>query len=81
MIWDGIKIKAVATTHLSEGVCTITACSGSEMNEWLPFFSQIQKYATDEGCTVRIQGREGWKRALRLAGICVESIVFVERES
>jgi len=80
MIWDGEQIRATATTHLSEGVCTVTSCSGDGMKEWLSTFSQIQQYAKDEGCSVRIQGRSGWKRALERAGIDVASILFVERE-
>lgn len=81
IIWDGKQIRATATTHLSEGVCTVTSCSGEGMKEWLSTFSQIQKYARDEGCTVRIPGRSGWKRALEQAGIDVSSIIFVERAS
>lgn len=80
IIWSGTRIEAAATTHLSDGVCTITACSGKGMKDWLPTFSRIQRYAMNEGCSVRIQGREGWKRALKRAGIRVESILFVERE-
>lgn len=79
IIWNGKQITAAATTHLSDGACTITACGGSSMKSWLPAFSQIQQYAKDEGCSVRIQGREGWKRALKRSGIRVESILFVER--
>jgi len=79
IIWSGEKIKAAATTHLSNGVCTVTACSGEEMNEWISDFARIQDYAKNEGCTVRIQGRNGWKRALKSAGICVDSIAFDER--
>jgi hypothetical protein len=79
IIWDGKQISAAATTHLSDGVCTITTCSGKDMKDWLPAFSRIQQYAKDESCSVRIQGREGWKRALKRSGISVESILFVER--
>jgi len=80
IIWDGSAIRATATTHLSKGVCTVTSCSGEGMKDWLSEFSKIQKYAKDEGCSLRIQGRNGWKRALKRVGIQVESIRFVERE-
>lgn len=77
--WDGNQIKAAATTHLSDGVCTITACGGNGMKTWLPAFGLIQKYAKDERCSVRIPGRKGWKRALKRSGVDVDSIIFVER--
>ena len=80
LAWDG-AIKSAATTHLADHVCTVTACSGDDMERWLPCFAGIQKYAESEGCRVRIQGRPGWKRALAKAGIDVGSIVFVEREA
>lgn len=80
IIWDGIKIRATATTHLSQGVCTVTTCSGDGMNDWLlPAFRQINQYAKNEGCSLRIQGRQGWKRVLERAGVRVDSIDFVER--
>jgi hypothetical protein len=49
------------------------------MKDWLSVFSQIQKYAEAEGCSVRIEGRAGWKRALKRYGICVDKIAFDER--
>lgn len=58
-------IEAAATTHLTRGVCTLTACSGHQRERWLPLFEAIEKYAKDEGCsTMRIYGRKGWERVL-----------------
>jgi hypothetical protein len=64
LAFDG-KIKAAAASHLAGDVCTITACGGEDMKEWLPLFSQIEDYAKAEGCRcVRIYGRKGWLRVL-----------------
>lgn len=58
-------IEAAATTHLSRGVCTLTACSGHERERWLPLFAEIENYARNEGAkTMRIYGRKGWERVL-----------------
>lgn len=59
------KIEAAATTHLANKVLTIVACSGHQMERWLPLFAQIEDYARKEGCrAVRIFGRRGWERVL-----------------
>lgn len=76
IIWDGTKIKAAATTHLCEGVCTVTTCGGEDMKQWLPLFSRIVRYAEDEGCIIRIPGRKGWKRALQRSGLPVDTMIF-----
>ena len=68
-------IEAAATTHLSRGVCTLTACSGHDRARWLPLFARIEKYAKDEGCsTMRIFGRKGWERVLD--GYHVEHVIL-----
>lgn len=67
LLWLAIDgaLKAAASTHLANNVCTITACGGAGMQQWLPLFAQIEKYAKDEGCRcVRIFGRRGWLRVL-----------------
>jgi hypothetical protein len=65
LAWDG-AIKAAASTHLANNVCTVTACGGANMNEWLSLFAQIEQYAKNEGCRcVRIFGRKGWLRVLK----------------
>jgi hypothetical protein len=66
LLWLAISdhIEAAATTHLSRGVCTVTACSGHQRERWLPLFAQIEKYAKNEGCKMRIYGRKGWERVL-----------------
>jgi hypothetical protein len=63
LAWSG-HIEAAATTHLSRGVCTLTACSGHQMERWLPLLGRIEKYAKNEGCKMRIYGRKGWQRVL-----------------
>jgi hypothetical protein len=65
LAWDG-AIQAAASTHLANNVCTVTACGGANLNEWLPLFAQIEQYAKNEGCRcVRIYGRKGWLRVLK----------------
>ena len=75
IVWDG-EIKAAATTHLSDNVCTFTACGGKDMSQWIRFFPRFEKYASDEGCVLRIAGRKGWQRALRRAGFSAETTIF-----
>ena len=59
-------IEAAATTHLSNGVCTIVACSGHQRERWLPLREQIESYARKEGChKMRAYGRAGWQRVVK----------------
>jgi len=76
LLWLAISdhVEAAATTHLSRGVCTLTACGGRQMERWLPLFDRIEKYAKDEGCKMRIYGRPGWQRVL--SGYHVEHVVL-----
>ena len=77
LLWLAIsdRIEAAATTHLSRGVCTLTACSGAHRERWLPLFARIEKYARDEGCSkMRIWGRKGWERVLD--GYRVEHVIL-----
>lgn len=65
----GYLIEAAAATTLQQTdagkFCIITACSGSQMMNWLPLISGIETYASNEGCkAVRIFGRKGWLRLL-----------------
>src|SRR5262245_13344109 len=60
-----IAILAAASTRLQRTdagkVCVITACAGNDMPRWLGLISEIEKFATNEGCRcVRIYGRKGW---------------------
>jgi hypothetical protein len=60
------QIEAAATTHLSDNVCTIVACSGHCRERWLPLLAKIENYARNEGCRcMRLFGRRGWERALK----------------
>jgi hypothetical protein len=76
LLWLAIsdRVEAAATTHLSRGVCTLTACGGHQMERWLPLFDRIEKYAKDEGCKMRIYGRPGWQRVLN--GYHVEHVIL-----
>jgi hypothetical protein len=74
LAWSG-KIEAAALTCLERGVCTITACSGHDMQRWLPLRERLEKYAKDEGCsTMRLYGRKGWERVLD--GYRVEHVIL-----
>jgi hypothetical protein len=70
----GERVEAAATTHLSRGVCTLTACGGHQMERWLPLLDRIETYARDEGCKMRIYGRPGWQRVLN--GYRVEHVIL-----
>ncbi len=76
LLWLAVsdRIEAAATTHLSRNTCTLTACSGHQMERWLPLLAKIEKYAKDEGCKMRIYGRLGWQRVLD--GYHVEHVVL-----
>jgi hypothetical protein len=64
LAWSG-SIEAAATTHLSRGVCTVTACAGHNRERWLPLLDMIEAYAAAEGCKcIRAYGRRGWERVL-----------------
>ena len=72
LLWLAIgdEIEAAATTRLAKAngqlACELTACSGSQMERWLPRFERIEQFARDEGCKcVRIIGRGGWQRVLK----------------
>lgn len=77
LLWLAIGngIEAAATTHLSNNVCTIVACSGHSRERWLPLFEQIENYAKNENCRcIRIFGRKGWERVL--TGYRVEHVIL-----
>lgn len=68
LAWSG-RIEAAASTVLqitdAGKVCVITACSGTDMNRWLPLLARIEEYAKAEGAArTRIFGRPGWRRIL-----------------
>lgn len=68
LVWSG-KIEAAVTTLLMKTdwkpVCIITACSGYQMDRWLPLLEKIENYARAEGArAIRIVGRKGWERVL-----------------
>jgi hypothetical protein len=69
LLWvrtDGERLEAACVTQLIETpdglACDVMACGG-RCEDWQAAFAPIEAYANDEGCTtVRIEGREGWKR-------------------
>jgi hypothetical protein len=70
LAWDGAQIKSAASTSLTAAngrlSCTVVACGGDDMSQWLGLLSEIEKYAKAEGCDcTRIIGRKGWLRALK----------------
>lgn len=75
----GKHLEAIATTQIVKPyyrkICVVTACSGSNIERWLPLYERIEKYARDEGCAaMRIYGRKGWERVLN--GYHVEHVVL-----
>ena len=77
LLWLALSdhIEAAATTHLSNNVCTIVACSGHQRERWMPLFAKVEQYAKNEGCRcIRIYGRRGWERVLE--GYHVEHVIL-----
>lgn len=72
LLWiatDGTHIEAAAVTQLerteTRKLCTIVACGGSAMRDWLHLIGQIEEFARAESCdATRIIGRKGWTRML-----------------
>lgn len=67
--WDGKSIMAawaIALHPTDAGlVCSVLACGGERMCDWLPLVGAMEQFAKDEGCKrVRIVGRKGWSRVL-----------------
>ena len=62
-----IKAAAVSEISLTENhkICTLVACGGKDMDDWLPLLEGIEHYARIEQCnSMRIIGRIGWERKL-----------------
>jgi hypothetical protein len=67
---DGDCIEAAATTLLVRTdrnlVCVISACGGSNLENWLPLLAELEAWAKSEGAAkVRIFGRVGWADVLQ----------------
>ncbi len=67
IVWDddNKQIACAVTTRLiltDRGkICLITSCGGNQIEQWLKFLSEIEKYAKEEGCKfIRFSGRRGW---------------------
>jgi len=64
--YDLEGVHAACTTALDvDGICTIVACGGKKMKQFLPLLSHIEFYYRNQGCkAMRIIGRRGWSRVL-----------------
>jgi hypothetical protein len=70
LVMRGTAIRAAVVTELhrteTRKVCTIVACGGADMRDWLALLSGIENFARAEGCdAVRVMGRAGWTRMLK----------------
>jgi hypothetical protein len=58
-------VTQIDTTERSK-VCTILACGGEHIENWIGFLPIIEGYARQFGCDcVRLMGRKGWARILK----------------
>lgn len=73
LLWlavQDINVLAAAVTEItnteSRKKCTIVACGGKDMRQWLHLIEGIENYARGESCSAtRIIGRKGWMRMLK----------------
>ncbi len=66
LAYDGERVHAVATTDLYGDHCTITACAGHHLKQFLPLIKDLEQFARDEGKkSIRVEGRKGWQRILK----------------
>lgn len=72
LLWIAHEDKSISAACISQigetewrKVCTIVACGGTNMRQWVGLLEQIEAYAKAEGCSAsRIVGREGWGAVL-----------------
>lgn len=61
---SGAVVTQMEQTEKSK-VCSILACGGSGINNWLGLLPVIEQYARKYECDlVRFMGRKGWKQLL-----------------
>ena len=63
------ELASAAVTQIDQTerskVCTVLACGGSGVNNWIQLLELIETYARNNGCDlVRFMGRKGWKQLL-----------------
>jgi hypothetical protein len=63
------RIKAAVVTQVASinnnKYCSIVACAGDGLTQWLPLIEQLEAYARTQSCrAMRIYGRFGWARVL-----------------
>ena len=45
--------------------CTLLACGGGQMQDWLGYLPALEDWARAQGCTeMRLYGRRGWAKVL-----------------
>jgi len=66
LAYDGLIVHAAAVTELDGKYCTIVACGGENLPQFLPLIDDLEAYAKKAGCKgMRIYGRKGWMRVLK----------------
>ncbi len=66
LAYDGLIVHAAAVTELDGKFCTIVACGGENLPQFLPLIDDLEAFAKNEGCKgIRIYGRKGWMRVLK----------------
>jgi hypothetical protein len=79
--FEGLTIQAVAVTQIvpcSAGkYCSIWITAGDEMQDWLPFISQLEDWARREGCSfMSAEPRPGFARVLKQYGYEMPHVIL-----
>ena len=79
LVWND-TLRAIVTTKVFKGVCTIELCAGHDMGAWLHLLSDVENWARGLGCReVELWGRAGW--ASKLPGYKRRAILLTKRLS
>ena len=69
LVWSddrGCECAVVTGIMPHNATCIIKACGGKGIQHWLGLLDEIETWAKRQGCTtMRLFGREGWRRKLR----------------
>ncbi len=70
VIMDGPAFTGAVVTQVQltdkRKICTILACGGDGVHDWIHLLSKVEDYARWMGCqSMRISGRKGWMKLLR----------------
>ena len=71
-LWVAIEDKDVLAAMITQiipyprkRVLRILVLAGAEMDKWLPFLPEVEKWAKDIGCShIECWGRKGWLKVL-----------------